>query len=244
MTTTIIPQSASVLAPLANVIEQAQSYVQQSKAPNAWRAYASDWRDFERWCATRDVPALPATLETVALYLTELAERCKVSTLQRRMSAISQAHQAQGVESPTRALAVRSVMAGVRRVKGVAQHGKAAAVTETIRAMVATLDTSPIGTRDRALLLVGFAGAFRRSELVGLDMEDVAFSREGMVITLKRSKTDQEGQGRKIRHTQRHAATHVPCEGAQGMDTGCWGCRWPSVPIGQPAWADPSRSPQ
>ncbi len=134
----------------------------------------------------------------MALYLTALAERCKVSTLQRRISAISQAHQAAQLDPPTRSLAVRTVMAGIRRAKGTAQAGKAAAVTDTIRMMVGTLPSSLLGLRDRALLLLGFAAALRRSELVGLDVGDVAFTRDGLVITLRRSKTDQEGQGRTI----------------------------------------------
>ncbi len=198
MSTAITPQSAGAISPLADVAEQAKDYARGAKAPNTRRAYAADWRDFVSWCAAHDLPSLPAAPEAVALYLTALAERCKVSTLQRRISAISQAHQAAQLEPPTRSLAVRTVMAGIRRAKGTAQAGKAAAVTDTIRMMVGTLPSSLLGLRDRALLLLGFAAALRRSELVGLDVGDVAFTREGLVITLRRSKTDQEGQGRTI----------------------------------------------
>ena len=94
---------------------------------------------------------------------------------------------------------MRLVFQGIRREKGSAQEGKAPAVTADVRAMVAMLSpTSLLGRRDRALLLVGFAGAFRRSELVALDMADVAFTGDGLVITIGRSKTDQEGAGRKV----------------------------------------------
>ena len=194
----LIPHPAAPLAPLADVVDQAQAYVRQSKAASTWRAYAADWRDFERWCAAHDVPALPAAPQTVALYLTDLSQRCKVSTLQRRVSAISQAHQAAGAESPIRGGPVRLVMAGIRRAKGTAPTAKAPAVTATVQAMVSTLPAGLIGARDRALLLLGFAAALRRSEVVGLNVDDIAFPREGMVITLRRSKTDQEGQGRRI----------------------------------------------
>ncbi len=89
-------------------------------------------------------------------------------------------------------------MKGIRRVKGTAQEGKAPTLTADIRAMVTALSSSPIGMRDRALLLLGFAGAFRRSEIVALDVADLQFNRQGVVVTLRRSKTDQEGQGRAV----------------------------------------------
>lgn len=90
------------------------------------------------------------------------------------------------------------VWAGIRRTKGVAQQGKAPAVTADVRAMVAALPDTLLGLRDRAILLLGFAGAFRRSELVDLDREDLEIGSEGITATLRRSKTDQEGEGRKI----------------------------------------------
>jgi integrase len=142
--------------------------------------------------------ALPATPETVTLYVSDLAGRCRVATLTRRLSAISQAHQIAGHEPPTSAAAVRTVMAGIRRIKGTAPNTKAATLTGDIRAMVAALPDGLLGVRDRALLLVGFAGAFRRSELVGLDRPDLEFTQEGLTVTLRRSKSDQDGQGRKV----------------------------------------------
>jgi site-specific recombinase XerD len=198
MTTALIPQDEEARAPLAAVLAQAQDYVRHAKAAATWRAYQSDWRDFERWCLAHTLAPMPAAPQTVALYLSDLAQRCKVSTLQRRLAAISQVHQAVGVVSPSSAGPVRLVMAGIRRAKGTAQTAKAPVVTATLQAMLRTLPDRLIGQRDRALLLVGFAGALRRSELVGLDVGDITFPREGMVITLRRSKNDQEGQGRTI----------------------------------------------
>lgn len=184
-------------AELAGIVEQAKEYVAQAKASNTLRAYRSDWQDFCAWCAGHGLPALPAPEETVALYLTDLAGRAKAATLQRRLSSIAQAHKAAGFPSPTKGR-VSLVFAGIRRAKGTAQIGKAPVLVADIRKMVATLGADMIGKRDRALLLVGFAAALRRSELVGLDAGDVDFTDEGLIVTLRRSKTDQEGAGQRI----------------------------------------------
>ena len=183
---------------LTATIEQARDYAERAKSDNTRRAYRADWNDFTEWADTHHLTALPATPETVALYLSHLAETHKCSTLQRRLSAISQAHAAKGYETPTKTALVRAVWQGIRRAKGVAPTCKEPAITEVLRRMVAHLPNTLIGKRDRALLLVGFAGAFRRSELVSLNHADVAFTLEGVTITLRRSKTDQEGEGRKV----------------------------------------------
>jgi integrase len=184
-------------AELAGTIDEAREYVARAKANNTLRAYRSDWQDFCAWCDRHGLPALPATEEAVALYLTDLAKTHRASTLQRRLSSIAQAHKAAGFPSPTKGR-VSLVWAGIRRAKGTAPEGKAPALVADIRRMVATLGEDLAGRRDRALLLVGFAGALRRSELIGLDVADVAFMDEGLVVTLRRSKTDQEGQGTKL----------------------------------------------
>jgi site-specific recombinase XerD len=152
--------------------------------------------DFFTWCKQYGVNSRPAAPETIVRYLTDLAVRgLKVSTITRRVSAISQAHQSVGLDSPTHSLLVRSTLAGIRREIGVTQLGKAPVLTEDLRVMVNALPHSLIGKRDATLLLLGFSGAFRRSELVGLDVEDLRFIREGLKVTLRRSKTDQEGEG-------------------------------------------------
>ncbi len=185
-------------AALATVREQARDYARLAKAPNTRRAYRADWADFTAWCRAHDRTPLPAAPETVALYLAALAGHRKTSTLTRRLSAISQAHQVAGHPSPTKDQSVRAVAAGIRRTKGTAQEGKAPAVTADVRLMVAALPATLMGRRDRALLLLGFAGAFRRSELVALDVADVAEQPEGLAVTIRRSKTDQEGAGRTV----------------------------------------------
>lgn len=179
--------------------------VTRSRAPATLRAYRSDWRDFALWCETIGVPALPAAPSVVAAYLAELAEPpddrspAAVSTLSRRLAAIGEGHKAAGAPNPCADELVRTTMAGLRRMLGVAPARKKALVTADLRAMVAALSPSkPLDVRDRALLLLGFAGGMRRSELVGLDVEDLATVDEGLLVNLRSSKTDQEGRGRRV----------------------------------------------
>jgi integrase len=146
----------------------------------------------------RPLHTFPAEPETVALYLVDHAERLAVSTLRRRLAAISEAHQAARFPNPTIDPAVRITWAGIRRTHGKARDAKEAAVTEVVAAMVAPLGGRLIDVRDRAILLLGFAGALRRSELSALDVDDVVEMGEGLKIAVARSKTDQEGEGHTV----------------------------------------------
>jgi len=119
-------------------------------------------------------------------------------TIQRRLNAIAEAHKALGLDPPTSSGRVRNTLRGIRRSLGVAPATKAPALTDDIRAMIGVTDAGLIGLRDRALILLGFAGAFGRSAVVGLDMADLAFGKDGLTVTLRRSKTDQAGESRKI----------------------------------------------
>lgn len=183
---------------LAQLADDARGYIDSAKADATVRGYRSDWRQFLAWCTERRLDALPAAPETVALYLTAQAGVKATATLQRHLTSISQAHQHAGHDTPTTAPVVRQTWRGIRRTFGTASVGKAPARTAEVRAMVATLDDRLISVRDRALLLVGFAGAFRRSELVALDVDDLADTADGLVVTVRRSKTDQEGAGETI----------------------------------------------
>ena len=178
--------------------EQVREYIRASKAENTLRGYRADWREFCGWCEARELCALPANPETVAGYLAECAERLKVGSIQRRINAIVEAHKAVALDSPTHHAMVTNTMKGIRRTKGLVPAQKAPALTDDIRAMVDAAGDGIIGVRDRALILLGFAGAFRRSELVGLDVEGCTFGKDGLTTTLRRSKTDQDGAGRKI----------------------------------------------
>ena len=188
------PSQHNEIGPLAKIADRASEFIHQSKASNTIRAYRSDWTHFESWCKAHGQLALPATPETVVLYVTDLATTHRTSTITRRISAISQAHQIAGLDTPTGSASVRLVMAGIRRSKGTAQSAKTPVLVDDLRRMISRLPDNLLGVRDRALLLVGFGGAFRRSELVGLDVADVGVTRDGIVVTIRRSKTDQEAE--------------------------------------------------
>jgi integrase len=171
------------------------AYVAATRAKSTLSAYAADWRDFLAWCTSHHVEALPSAPETVALYITQLAGKRRVATVQRRLAAISQYHQDAGRKTPTEDRLVRKTMSGIRRTQGVAPRRKSPTRTNLLRELVRDLPETAEGARDRALLLVGFAGAFRRSELVALDRSDVTFDPDGVRIVLRMSKTDQEQAG-------------------------------------------------
>lgn len=194
----VLPHPGALLASLGATAEQARTLLDEATPENTRRAYRLDWQDFTSWCEPRRFQPLPASPETLLYYLTELAVRYKVATIERRLAAISQVHQAARLDTPTRDLLVRKLMEAIRRKHGVASEQKAPAVADEVKAMVAGLGQTRHALQERALLLVGFAGAFRRSELVALDVGDLKFSRQGLAITIRRSKTDQEGQGRTI----------------------------------------------
>src|SRR5688500_13930587 len=121
----VLPSSTSnQIGPLSDIAERASEFVRESKASNTVRAYRNDWSHFAAWCKCHDQSSLPATPETVALYVADLSATHKPATLTRRLSAISQAHQIAGIESPTTSAKVRLVMAGIRRTKGTAQTAK------------------------------------------------------------------------------------------------------------------------
>jgi integrase len=185
-------------AELERLTSQARDYIAAGKASSTLRAYRADWRDFETWCRQQTFCALPAGPDTVALYLAERARTLRPSTLTRRLTSINKVHRAAGHPAPARMehLAVGETLKGIRRVHGTEQRGKRPLFTDDLRALVEALPRGLIGVRDRALLLVGFAGAFRRSELAALRMENLQETKEGLVLRISKSKTDPEGKGR------------------------------------------------
>ena len=160
---------------------------------------STDFDLFCSWCETKHVLALPARPEAVAAFLAAEASRgVKPSTIGRRLAAIRYAHKLAGHEPPTNSEAVKATLRGIRRTAGSAPARKTPATADKIVAMVDKAGTDIKGLRDRALLLLGFAGAFRRSELVALDVADLQFCDGGLRVTIRKSKTDQEGQGATI----------------------------------------------
>jgi integrase len=184
---------------LATLVDVAQAYARMARSPRTVRAYAADWRHFTNWCAERGVERLPATLETLVSYVADqAASGLRPSTIGRRLVAINREHKVANLPPPGLTQELREVMAGVRRTHGTAPRQVSAILTDDLRAMLAATPDSLRGQRNRALLLLGFAGAFRRSELVALNVEDLELQRNGVVVTLRRSKTDQEAQSRRI----------------------------------------------
>jgi integrase len=183
---------------LAGLAAAAAGYAAGSKAVNTRKAYRSDWEHYTMWCALCGLQALPAEASTVCLYLTAHAGQLKVSTLRRRLACISQAHRAAGVETPTAAASVRAVWAGISRAHGAPPRRKTPLVVEAMRQVLDQLDYSPRGQRDRALLLICWAGALRRSEVCALRTGDVVIEDRGAIVTVRRGKTDQVGEGRAV----------------------------------------------
>lgn len=167
--------------------------VQESLAASTRSAYLSDLQHFERWGGST-----PASPEEVATYLADYADVLTVATLLRRLAAVSKAHDAKGFANPTKAELVRATVRGIKRTYGTAQKEAAPLVREDLFAVLDKMGDRPKDRRDRALLLIGFAGGFRRSELVALNRADIEVVRQGLVITVRRSKTDQEGACRKV----------------------------------------------
>lgn len=185
--------------PTAPVSDQTRDFLAASKAARTIRAYSSDLRDFEAWCEANGRQSLPAAPGTVADYVAALAAAgMAAATITRRLSAVSQAHKMAGLESPTHTQLVRMTAAGIRRTLGTAPHQARPILVEDLKSMLAAMPDDLRGLRDRTLLLIGFVGGFRRSELVGLDVGDVTEEAEGLRINIRRSKTDQDGAGREI----------------------------------------------
>jgi site-specific recombinase XerD len=181
---------------MQQALERAGDFARAEKAENTRRAYRSDYEAFRAWCEARGASALPASAEMVAAFLSREADRgFKASTIGRRVAAIRFAHRLAGLPVPTEQERVRAVIRGIRRTIGTARVPKVPATNDRLLAMLPSQANSLAALRNRALLLLGFAGAFRRSELVALDVADIHQTPEGLKVAIRRSKTDQEGTG-------------------------------------------------
>ncbi len=181
----------------------ARRYADASRAASTQRAYASDWRRFSAWCLARGLETLPADPRVVAVFLSAEAEAGSAPlTIGRRLAAIGWMHRRAGLQPPQAregAAAILEVMAGIRRSHGVAPVKKHAADADVLRDILRAIPGDDLrSVRDRALLAFGMAGAFRRSELVALQLADVEWVKEGLRVTIRRGKTDQEGAGATI----------------------------------------------
>lgn len=214
----IVDAQSSVIEVLEGALDdlkvEAKTYVQNARTPATLRGYDAAWSRFVSWCSIYRKSPLPADPTTVALFLTDVSptkreegvpevptstgeKRLHAGTLSRYTSAIKLRHEAAGHLSPTLDVRVKSVLRGIRRAHGVAPNRQAAPLlVGDLISVVETLDaTKLIDVRNKALLLVGFAGALRRSEIVSLQVGDLDFRNDGVVVKLRRRKTDQEGKG-------------------------------------------------
>lgn len=193
----------TTLANLSETAERAREYAAAARAPRTRATYDSRWRAFEAWCSAHQLVALPCAPPTLALFLVAEAERgLKVASLNSSISAIAAVHTHAGIpreRHPHRDPKVAEVWAGLKRTLGAAPVRRVSAlIIGELRRLVDVLDDSLIGKRDAALLACGFFGAFRRSELVALNMNDVEFVPEGLRVVVRRSKGDQEGRGQTV----------------------------------------------
>ena len=191
------PASSLALDFLASLTDL--DILEAAEAAATKRAYRTDFRTFSEWCFANDREPLPATPATVAAFLVHEARRgMKPSSLTRRTAGIASAHRHAGFDVPTGHELVRKTMRGISRSVGAAVTKKTPATNDIILAMLGHCGPSLRGRRDRALLALGFSCAIRRSELVALNVEDLEWVADGLLVHIRRSKTDQEGRGRVI----------------------------------------------
>ena len=186
-----------VLTPSA--VARARAYQRASRSRGTLRVYAGDWRRFVAWCEKAGVPPLPAPPAAVVAFLASQADGgIKAATITRRAAAIGYMHEIEHLASPPADPAVKAVLGGIRRTLGTRPEQKAPTTARRLRDMLAHCNDTKRGKRDRALLALGFAGAFRRSELVALTVEDITETAHGLRVLIRHSKTDQDGKGDEI----------------------------------------------
>lgn len=186
--------NSSLTIQASDLEQRARKYARASKAANTIRAYRAALQDFTDFCHSHGVAALPAEPGTVIAYLT-FADQQTVSTLQVKLAAIAEAHRLAHLPDPTVDADVKTVMDGIRRTLKTRPHKKAPLLRADLKTIMAALPDTLRGQRDRAIILVGFTGAFRRSELVALKLADLDFAADHLTITVRQSKTDQLGAG-------------------------------------------------
>ena len=179
--------------------EETLNNLKTSKANNTLRAYKSDFRDFGGFCAKHGFKSLPSDPKIVSLYLTHLSKSSKISTLRRRLVSIGVVHKMKGHYLDTKHPVIIENLMGIKRLKGSKQTGKKPILINHLKQIINVINQENIEEivklRNKALILIGFGGGFRRTELISIDYEDLEFVEEGVKITIKRSKTDQFGEG-------------------------------------------------
>ncbi len=173
--------------------------LKSSKANNTLRAYKSDFKDFGAFCAKHGLSSLPSEPKIVSIYLTHLSKNSKISTIRRRLVSISMVHKLKGHYLDTKHPIITENLLGIKRVKGSIQEGKKPILINHLKSIVDVIDEQKCEEikklRDRSIILIGFGGGFRRTELISINYEDIEFVPEGLKIIIRRSKTDQFGEG-------------------------------------------------
>ena len=173
--------------------------LKSSKANNTLRAYKSDFKDFGVFCAKHGFNSLPSEPKVVSLYLTHLSKNSKFSTLRRRLVSISMVHKLKGHYLDTKHPIIIENLMGIRRVKGSIQKGKKPILISHLKLLINVINEQKIDEnkklRDKSIILIGFGGGFRRNEIISIDFEDLEFVKEGLKIMIRKSKTDQFGEG-------------------------------------------------
>ena len=179
--------------------EDTLNNLKNSKANNTLRAYKSDFKDFGAFCISHGLKSLPTDPKVVSIYLTHLSKSSKISTLRRRLVSISMVHKMKGFYLDTKHPVIIENLLGIKRVKGSIQRGKKPLLINDLKAIIKVINEQNINEiiklRDISIVLIGFGGGFRRSEITSIDYEDLEFVSEGLKITLRKSKTDQFGEG-------------------------------------------------
>ena len=184
---------------LKSLQEATLNNLKNSKSTNTLRAYKSDFRDFSAFCSRNGLNSLPSEPKIVSLYLTKLSKNSKISTLRRRLVSISMVHKLKGYYLDTKHPIIIENLMGIRRIKGSMQKGKKPILINHLKLIINVINelkTKEIKKlRDKSIILIGFGGGFRRTELISIDYEDLEFVPEGLKIIIKKSKTDQFGEG-------------------------------------------------
>jgi site-specific recombinase XerD len=195
----IKPKVNNLTKNLKKLEDETLKNLKNSKSQNTLRAYASDFRHFKNFCIDNNVKYLPSDPRIISLYLTKLAKTSKFSTLKRRIASISVIHKMKGHYLDTKHPIIIENLLGIKRVNGSNQKAKKPILINDLKLIINVIDeTKQVNKRkirDKAIILVGFSGGFRRSELVNIEYEDIEFVNEGVKIVIKRSKTDQSGEG-------------------------------------------------
>jgi len=189
---------SEITTDIKNLELETLNNLKRSKAQNTLRAYQADFKDFKLFCIKNGLAALPTEPKILSIYLTHLSSFCKFSTLKRRLASIKVIHKIKGHYLDTKHPIITENLLGIKRVHGVKQKSKKPLLINDLKLIINQINEEKNEIKkfkDRSLILIGFAGGFRRSELVSIEYDDIDFVPEGVKIFIKRSKTDQTGEG-------------------------------------------------